>query len=124
MSLYDSLELAVLSNMALRRLSASYFSGEFSDRLTEGLELVLGVIGVVGEYSGMDLGDPIPESTECGCSEPEEDVPDLPDGLLAPLDTRDDELELVGVWKLFSMELEEFKSVISPELLSSFSDFS
>ena len=72
----------------------------------------------------MDLGDPIPESTEWGCSEPEEGVPDLPDGLLAPLDTRDDELELVGVWKLFSMELEEFISVISPELLSSFSDFS
>lgn len=38
-----------LSSIALRRLSASYFSGEFSDKLTEGLELVLGVMGVVGE---------------------------------------------------------------------------
>ena len=37
-----------LSSIALRRLNASYFSGEFSDKLTEGLELVL-EIGVVGE---------------------------------------------------------------------------
>ena len=33
--------------MARSRLNASYFSGEFSDKLTEGLEDVLGVMGVV-----------------------------------------------------------------------------
>ena len=53
-----------LSSIALRRLSASYFSGEFSDKLTEGLELVFGVMGVVGEYMELDLGLPMPESTE------------------------------------------------------------
>ena len=30
------MEVADLSNIALRRLSASYFSGELSDRLTDG----------------------------------------------------------------------------------------
>jgi len=38
------------SSIALRRLSASYFSGEFSDRLTDGLDPeVFGVIGGFGE---------------------------------------------------------------------------
>ena len=74
------------SSMARRRLSASYFSGELSDRPTEGLELVFGVMGVVGEYSGMERGDPIPESTECGCSEPPEPGPEpvLPERRRAP----------------------------------------
>ena len=72
--------------MARRRLSASYFSGELSDRPTEGLELVFGVMGVVGEYSGIERGDPIPESTECGCSEPPEPGPEpvLPERRRAP----------------------------------------
>lgn len=61
------LAIEVLSSIARRRLSASYFSGEFSDRLTEGLDPeVLGVIGGLGEYRGMERGEPIPESTECG----------------------------------------------------------
>ena len=74
------------SSMARRRLSASYFSGELSDRPTEGLELVFGVMGVVGEYSGIERGDPIPESTECGCSEPPEPGPEpvLPERRRAP----------------------------------------
>lgn len=55
------------SSIARRRLSASYFSGEFSDKLTDGLEPeVFGVIGGFGEYKGIERGDPIPESTECG----------------------------------------------------------
>jgi len=59
--------MEVLSSIARRRLSASYFSGEFSERLTDGLEPeVFGVIGGLGEYRGIDRGDPIPESTECG----------------------------------------------------------
>jgi len=49
LSLTPAQVVDVLSNIALRRLNASYFSGEFSDMDTEGLELVLGVIGVVGE---------------------------------------------------------------------------
>ena len=44
------LDAADLSSMARSRLNASYFSGEFSEvRLTEGLEEVFGVMGVVGE---------------------------------------------------------------------------
>jgi len=61
------LDIELLSSIARRRLSASYFSGEFSERLTEGLDPeVFGVFGGLGEYSGIDRGDPIPESTECG----------------------------------------------------------
>ena len=59
--------LVDLSNIALRRLNASYFSGEFSESPTVGLEPeVFGVIGGFGEYNGIDRGDPIPESTEWG----------------------------------------------------------
>ena len=50
-------------------------------RLTEGLEEVFGVIGVVGEYRGMERGEPIPESTECGWWEL---LVCFPDNLLPP----------------------------------------
>ena len=82
----DVVEVDDLSSIALRRLRASYFSGLDSDKLTEGEELVFGVIGVVGEYSGIERGDPIPESTECGCSEPPEPGPEpvLPERRRAP----------------------------------------
>ena len=71
-----------MSSIARSRLNASYFSGEFSEvRLTEGLEEVFGVMGVVGEERGMERGEPIPESTECGWWEL---LVCFPDNLRAP----------------------------------------
>ena len=59
------LGLADLSSMARRRVNASYFSGLFSARVTEGL--APDTFGGLGENCaprpGFDRGDSIPEST-------------------------------------------------------------
>ena len=54
----------------------------------------------------MERGDPIPESTECGCSDPEPG-PVFPESLLAPLDTITAFPEaLCGVGKLDSSDVD------------------
>ena len=121
----DVVEVDDLSSIALRRLRASYFSGLDSDKLTEGLELVFGVIGVVGEYSGMERGDPIPESTEWGWRL-EEPGPVFPESLRAPLDTITAGPEpLWGVGKLDSSDVDtedigEVELIIRSEPTSDF----
>ena len=71
----------------------------------------------------MERGDPIPESTECGCRDPEPG-PVFPESLLAPLATiTAPPLALCGVGKLESCDVETADIGLVEPIRSPTSDF-